>query len=163
MLMENSEKFRCSQLALVLKAHCQPWCNAGVFLCWNRAFVNDAPWLANTFASLSCEQVYLNMKDTVKMQGTVFIFQICAVAVAFSSLFGIGEGRWWYFKQAKISLRECIPTASKSSYEKVKTQLNLFGKFFFWSSKKLATIIECYESKEGYLAEHLSLQFIRWW
>ena len=112
--MENSEKFRCSQLTLALKAHCQPWCNAGVFLCWNRAFVNDALWLANTFASLSCEQVYLNMKDTVKMQGTVFIFQTCAVTVAFNSLFGIGEGRWWYFKQAKISLRECIPTASKS-------------------------------------------------
>ena len=144
--MENSEKFRCSQLTLALKAHCQPWCNAGVFLCWNRAFVNDALWLANTFASLSCEQVYLNMKDTVKMQGTIFIFQTCAVTVAFNSLFGIGEGRWWYFKQAKISLRECIPTASKSlryfHTKRSKHNLTCSGIFFFRVLNKT-----CYDNR----------------
>ena len=128
-----------------LKAHGQSWCNAGVFLCWNRAFVNDALWLANTFASLSCEQVYLNMKDTVKMQGTVFIFQIFAVAVAFNSLFGIGEGRWWYFKQAKISQRECIPTTSKSLrifIRKGQNTTQLVRKIFFLVLNKT-----CYDKR----------------
>jgi len=38
----------------------------------------------------------------VKIQGTVFIFQIYAVAVAFNGFPGNGEERWWYFEQPKI-------------------------------------------------------------
>ena len=65
-----------------------------------------------------------------------FYFQIFAVEVAFNGLFGIGEGRWWYFKQAKISQRECIPTASKSlrysHTKRSKHNLTCWGIFFFF-------------------------------
>ena len=42
------------------------------------------------------------------MQGTVFIFQICAVEIAFNCFPGNGEGRRWYFEQAQFTDGESV-------------------------------------------------------
>ena len=64
------------------------------------------------------------MLAAVKMEGTVFIFQICAVVIAFNCFPGNGEGRLWYSQQAKfIDCKSVFPRLPKASKH------NLFGEF----------------------------------
>ena len=58
------------------------------------------------------------------MKETVHIFQVFAVAIAFSFFFR--EGRCWHFEEAKFKDNESVfPRLPKAifAYEKVKTKL----------------------------------------
>jgi len=67
----------------------------------------------------------------MKMQVNVFIFQICAVAIAFYCFRWNGDGGWWYFEQAKFidseRVFQWLPKAFDICIQ--KGQNNLFGIF----------------------------------
>lgn len=71
--------------------------------------------------------------DATKMQVTVFIFQICAVAIAFYCFLWNGDGGWWYFEQAKFVESDServfpwLPRVFGICIQ--KDQNNLFGMF----------------------------------
>ena len=73
------------------------------------------------------KQVHSSLQNvsTTKMQVAVFIFQICAVAIAFYCFPWNGEGRWWYFEQAKFIDSERVfpwlPKVFHICIQKVKT------------------------------------------
>ena len=71
--------------------------------------------------------------DAMKMQVTVFIFQICAVAIAFYCFLWNGDGGWWYFEQARFIESDSdrvfpwLPRVFDICIQ--KDQNNLFGMF----------------------------------
>ena len=101
------------------------------------------------------------MLAAVKMQGTVFNFQICVLAIAFIFFPGICEGRY-----DGILNRQSLMTVRVYShgYQKrlifahEKSKHNLFGKFVEYYNlflNKTCNYNRCYESTEGYPAENV--------